>query len=375
MRSMWKLSIVMMVSASLLVGCVGNNVLEKLGISVAVGYDGLPDDKLKVTSVILNPTPESAKKSKVISTIANSSKGARIIINSKLSHSSVSGQIRVVIVDDHLGKRGVSDVIENLTRDPFLGDSIYLAVSNGSANDILAHNYPDIPDIGTYLYEMLQQHIQDDWVPSCTVQDYRSAMYSIGGDAVLPVLIKQDDRVEISGLALFRDDKVVGTIGPGEGYLLKLLRGKQKVNLKEIGIPRVDLKPHLIGKSEGKVRLIISNLGSKARIRLISMKPLKFQVRVHMNIELQEITDHFDFNNNEAKLLLEKKIGEELNKETGQLVKKLQGMRSDAIGFGNVYRSTVRHAHLTRKKWENMYPDAQIETQYKVNLIRTGTIE
>ncbi|WP_018758283.1 Ger(x)C family spore germination protein [Paenibacillus terrigena] len=375
MKSMWKIAVLIIISLCLLVGCVGTSVLEKLGLSVAVGFDGLPNNKLNVTSVILNPTTESAKKSKVISTIANSSKGARIKINSMISHSSVSGQIRVVIFDDQLGKAGVSDVVENLTRDPFLGDSIYLAMSNGSAHELLSHNYPQIPDIGTHLYEMIQQHIEDDWVPSCTVQDYRSAMYSIGSDAVLPILMKKDDSVEISGLVLFRNDKAVGTIGQSEGYLLKLLRGKQKEYLQEIGIDRIELEPHLVSHKGGKVRVVISNIGSKVRIRLTSMKPLQFQVHVHMNVELQEITDRYDFSKNEAKKLLEKKIGEELQKETDQLIQKLQRMNSDAVGFGNVYRSSVRNAHLTRDKWGEKYQKAKIQTQFHVNLIRTGTIE
>ncbi|WP_152393441.1 Ger(x)C family spore germination protein [Paenibacillus guangzhouensis] len=375
MRMKCKMIMLMFAGSTLIAGCVQSNVLEKLGISVAIGFDGLPNDKLNVTSVILNPTPESPKKSEVITTIANSGKGARIRINSMLSHSSVSGQVRVVMFDRKLAKEGVSDVVENLTRDPFLGDSIYLAMSDGSANELLSYTYPQIPDIGTFLYEMIQQHIQDDWVPSCTVQDYRSAMYSIGGDAVLPLLKKKDENVEISGLVLFRDDKAVGEIDPSEGYLLKLLRGKQKEYLKEINVKRSELRPYLLNEEEGNVHIVFSNIGRKVRIDLTSMKPIQFKVRVHMDVELQEITDHYNFSNDKAIRLLQKKIGEEMTKETNQLIQKLQRMKSDAIGFGNVYRSSVRNAHLTRKKWEKMYPEAKVETQFKVNLIRTGTIE
>ena len=369
------MAVLLMVSAWLLVSCVEQSVLEKLGISVALGFDALPPDKLHVTSVIINPTANSEKQSKVISTTADSGKGARIKLNSKLSHTSVSGQVRVVVFDDQLGRIGISDVIENLSRDPFLGDSIYLAMSNGSSHEMLAHKYSQIPDIGTYLYEMLQQHIQDDWVLSCTVQDFRSAMYSIGGDAVLPILKMKGDSVEISGLVLFRDDKVVGSLGPGEGYLLKLIRGKQKENLKEVQIDRRELQPHLIKKEGGKVHVVISNLGSKAHIRLTSMRPLEYQVNVRMNVELQEITAHYDFNNKAATPLLERKIAEALTKETDQMIHKLQQLKTDVIGFGNVYRSVVRHSHLSRGKWQEMYPEAKIHTKFKVNLIRTGTIE
>ncbi|OPA75090.1 spore gernimation protein [Paenibacillus selenitireducens] len=375
MKSIWKMTGLILVSSCLLMSCVKTSVLEKLGLTVAVGYDLLQKDKLNVTSVLINPSVESKKKSEIITSEANSNKGARININNMSSHTLVSGQVRVVLFDDQLGKQGISVIIDNLSRDPFFGDMIFLAISDGSSNELLSHDYSQIPDIGMYLYEMLQQHIEDDWVPSCTVQDYRSALYSIGGDPILPILHKKDDSVEISGLALFSDDKVVGTIAPGEAYLLKLLQGKQKTDLKEISIDRNELHPFLLKKREGTVRVVISNIGSKTRFRLTSVQKLEFHVNVHMNVELQEITDHYDFRNPKAKTLLEQKIGKALSKETDRLIQKLQRMNSDAIGFGKVYRSTVRGSNLSRDKWHGMFPSAKIHSHFKVNIIRTGTTE
>lgn len=375
MKMIWKIMMLIIASSCLLVSCVKTSVLEKLGLSIVVGYDLLPHEKIHVTSVLLNPSPESKKKSKVISSIADSSKGARINNNSKLSHTMVSGQVRVVVFDHQMGKQGISDIVENLSRDPFFGDMIYLAISDGASHEMLSYNYSQIPDIGMYIYEMLQQHIEDDWVPSCTVQDYRSDSYSIGGEATLPILHKTDDGVEISGLALFHDDRVVGKITPSEGYLIKLLRGKQKTDLKELGINRHDLYPYLNKKKDGTVRVVISNIGSKSSIRLTSAQKLEYHVKVHMNVELQEITNHYDFSKPQAKSFLEKQIGKELSKEIDRLIQKLQQMNSDAIGFGKVYRSVVRGSHLSRNKWQEMFATAKIHSHVQVNLVRTGTIE
>ncbi|GAV10645.1 Ger(x)C family spore germination protein [Paenibacillus sp. chi10] len=360
----------------LLTSCVQTSVLEKLGLSVAIGYDALPEGKLKVTSVLTNPEPEAKKKTKIVSCIASSSKGARINNNRQLSHTLVNGQVRVVVFDDKLGKQGITDVVENLTRDPFFGDMIFLAVSEGPSHELLHHNYEQIPNIGTYLYQMLQQHIQDDWVPSCTVHDYRSAFYSAGRDPVLPMLRKLSNGVEIYSLALFQEDRVVGTIGAGESYLLKLLLGKL-ATLKELIIDREELRPYLHEnrKADGRVRVVISTLGSKKHIRLLSASPLKFQTNLHINVELQEITDEYDFSQPQSSKLLQQKIGETLTKETEALIKKLQHLGSDPIGFGEVYRSSVRHSKLTADKWKKMFPEASIQSQVEVNIVRTGTIE
>lgn len=361
---------------ALLAGCVQSSVLEKLGISVAIGFDVLSEEKFNVTSVLTNPEPGAKKKTKIISGIASSTKGARINNNQQLAHTLVNGQVRVVVFDHKLAKQGITYIVENLTRDPFFGDMIFLAVSEGPSHELLAGSYEQIPNIGTFLYEMLQQHIHDDWVPSCTVHDFRSAYYSAGQDPVLPMLRKLPNGVEVFGLALLQNDRVVGTIGPGEGYLLKLLLGKL-ATLKELKIDRNELRPYLHEhrKADGHVRVVISNLGSKKHIRLLSISPLKFQANLRINVELQEITDGYDFSKPQASKLLQQKLGEALTKETEALIKKLQRIGSDAIGFGEVYRSSVRHSKLTADKWKKMFPEASIQSQVEVNLVRTGTIE
>lgn len=360
----------------LFTSCVQTSVLEKLGLTVALGYDASSEGKLTVTSVLTNPEPEAKKKTKIVSCIAGSSKGARICNNRKMSHTLVNGQVRVVVFDDKLSKQGIRDVVENLTRDPFFGDMIFLAISEGPAQEMLNYRYEQISNIGTFLYQLLLQHIKDDWVPSSTVHDYRSAFYSAGRDPVLPVLRKQSNGVEISGLALFQGDKVVGSIGAGEGYLLKLFLGKTAM-LKEIEIDRDKLRPflHENRKADDHVRVVISTLSSKKHIRLLSISPLKFQVNLRINADLQEITDEYDLSQPQASKLLQQKTGEALTKELDHFIKKLQKINSDAIGFGEAYRSSVRHSGLTADKWKKMFPNAIIQPQVEVNIVRTGTIE
>ncbi|MCE5172284.1 Ger(x)C family spore germination C-terminal domain-containing protein [Paenibacillus profundus] len=58
-----------------------------------------------------------------------------------------------------------------------------------------------------------------------------------------------------------------------------------------------------------------------------------------------------------------------------QFIRKLQRFNSDAVGFGEVYRSSVRHSNLNQEKWHALFPEAKIESRVQVNLVRTGTIE
>lgn len=208
MRTLWRRLMLVMIGICVLSGCVQSSVLEKLGLTIALGFDKTSEGKLYVTSVLLNPEIEAKEKIKVVSSYGNSSKGTRINNNRQLSHSLVNGQIRVAMVGEELSKEGIIGIIENMARDPFFGDMIYLSVSGGTSHELLHRSNTNIKNIGMYLYEMLQQHIKEEWVPSCTMHDFRSAYYSAGKDPVLPIIIQHEGGIEIEGLALFHDDHV-----------------------------------------------------------------------------------------------------------------------------------------------------------------------
>ncbi|MCR8641307.1 Ger(x)C family spore germination protein [Paenibacillus sp. N1-5-1-14] len=377
MRKLWHRLILVMIGICVLSGCVHSNVLEKLGLTIALGFDKSADNKLYVTSALLNPEAGAKEKIKVISSYGNSSKGTRINNNRQLSNSLVSGQIRVAMFGEELSKEGIIEIVENMARDPFFGDMIYLSVSRGTSHELLSIKNTKIMNIGMFMYEMLQQHIKEEWVPSCTMHDFRSDFYSAGKDPMLPIINQHEGGIEIEGLALFHDDHLVGSINPNEAYLLKLLRGKQKARLKELRIKRERLRPYIQESNvlDGEVKVVVSALNSKARIRLLSKEQLEFKVNVKLNVEVEEITELYDFSNPAATVLLQQEIAKSMTEEINRLVQKMQRLNSDAVGFGETYRSSVRHSQLSRDKWHDMFPQAKVEADVKINIVRTGTIE
>ncbi|TCZ80800.1 Ger(x)C family spore germination protein [Paenibacillus albiflavus] len=377
MRTLWHRLLLVMLSICMLSGCVQSNVLEKLGLTIALGFDRTSKGELYITSALLNPEAQAKEKMKIVSSYGNSGKGARINSNNQLSHKIVSGQVRVVMFGEELSKEGILEIVENMARDPLFGDMIYLSVSEGTSHELLNIKNTKITNIGMFLYEMLEHHITEEWVPSCTMHDFRSDFYSAGKDPVLPMIKQREGGIEISGLAVFHDDHLVGSISPDEGYLLKLLRGRQKTKLKELRIKREKLLPYIHGENlpDSDVKVVISTLDKNARIKLISKEKLEFKVNVKLNVEVQEITDQYDFNNAEATVLLQQEISKSMAEEFNHLIQKLQRLNSDTVGFGEIYRSSVRHAELSRAKWHDMFPQAKIETDVQVNIARTGTIE
>ncbi|MCR8843889.1 Ger(x)C family spore germination protein [Paenibacillus sp. SC116] len=362
----------------LLSGCFHSNVLERTSISVAVGYDKIGEGKIQTSSVLYGSTSKEGKESShVISVEGETSKGARLKLNQKLGYKVVSGQIRFIAYEGELARDGILSIVDTLSRDPSYGDMMYLSVTEKPVRDILAYKYPNISNVGTYLGRLIAHNIQDSWVPSCTLHEFRNDFYSVGKEAALPIVERTGKEVNIKGLALFRRDIMVGKIEPEEAVYLKLLMNRENPESIEVKMQKDGMAKYVknVHHPFETIKTAISNIGSKSSIKLVSQDNLQFDVHIRLNVELQEISEDYDFTEEGAVEQLETELGKQMSVDLLKMLNHLQRLKSDAVGFGEVYRSSVRNSRLTKDLWQDMFPKAKFNTSVSVNLIRTGTIE
>ncbi|MCG7407296.1 Ger(x)C family spore germination protein [Paenibacillus sp. ACRRX] len=377
MNRTFKRAALLVCSLFLTTGCVRTSVLERLSLGVAVGYDRLPDNKMSVTTVTLASVPEAKEKRQVVSVEALTSKGARMAMNQQMARLLVSGQIRVILYNDKLAKEGVIDIADTLSRDPSYGDMIYLVVSDMSTRELLSFDYAEYPNIGLYLYGMIDQNVRNEWVPSCTVHEFRRDYYSIGKQPVLPIVARQNGKILIKSLALFRGGKMVGEATREQGSYLKLLLRERQPSQFEVVMP-MDGMRKFIKKGEtvhNKVNAVISNLSSSSSLKLVSSSPLTFKVRIKMKAELQEISENYDFTDKEAIGNLQAELSKNMSAKLMEALNHFQKLDADVVGFGEVYRSSIRNSKLNPEVWQKLFTNARFDAQVEVNLIRTGTIE
>lgn len=363
-------------SLCMISGCLNTSILERQALTIASGYDFLEEQgKIQVTTVLLQSEPEAREKTHVVSSIADTIKGARQGINRKLHRSLVAGQLRVILFNQNLAKKGITDFTNTVARDPSIGDMIYLAVSEGPSMSLLNHRYTEIANIGNYLFRMLDQNIKTNEIPSSTIHEFRRDVQGVGRDAVLPILKEVDDEVVISGIALFHDDRMVDSVSPKNGAILNLILHKNKLGFYEVVMERAPLSPYILNKKGGKVKAVIKSIKNNSQIKLVSTNPVQFNITSKIEGELEEISHNYNFQPKGAVAELEKQLGLHIRNEIMQFTKVLQTKNSDAFGLGEVYRSSVRHSRLTKDKWHEMFPEARIDVQVNVNIMRTGMIE
>jgi spore germination protein len=358
-------------------GCMRTNILEQTGLILMVGYDDAGDGKILGTSLLYQVDPRAKEKTQVISSIASSSKGSREINNLGMSKKLVSGQLRVALYNDKLVReRGMFEMADTLSRDANVGRMLYVAVCKGKAQDLMAYRYPETSNLGTFLYQDIKQNTIGGNLPSATLHEFIRDYYETGRDPVMPMLEKEQQKITISGIALFRDDRMVGETSARNGYYIKTFRDGHDPASLEVKLKSKDLKPLFKGApTKPDTTVTFTTLKQKHQIKLLDPETLTFQVRLQIRAEMLEISEQVDLSKPETETQLAAAIGRKMSTELQELLQQLIDMRSDPIGFGEIYRSSVRGQHHSRYEWHQLLSKVKLDTQVKVILVRSGVVE
>jgi spore germination protein len=255
--------------------CVETKQLEKLGLITAQGYDLEKENKLKGTVVVHKFDPLAKNLTEVITVDANTSKALRQEQNLEIDQKLVLGQLRCVIYSKELAEKGISQLVDALNRDPTVGNMVYLTIADKDAYSIMSIDEKKLKvNLGTYLYNLIKQNVESEQLTSPTLHEFNHNFQDHGRDPVLPILKIKDDSVIISGIALFRDDRIVGEFRSGT---------------HELGFNRSHFEKIIKKKDEGKDRKVynklfvsIDNIRSQAKIKLIDKKKIRFRVDIKL---------------------------------------------------------------------------------------------
>ncbi|ETI68429.1 Ger(x)C family spore germination protein [Neobacillus vireti] len=367
----------------LISGCAEKKQLEKLGLSTAVGYDLEKENHIRGTVVIHKFDPLAKNLTEIITVEANTSKTLRQKQNLETDQKLVSGQLRCVIYSKELAKKGIVQLVDALNRDPTIGNTVYLTVTDGKASTIMNMDKENQKiDLGTYLYNLIKQNVESEQLLLPTLFEFNHRYNDHGKDPVLPILRIKNGNVILSGVALFQDDRTVAELKGDNIFYLKILSDKFKSGTHEMGFDRSRFKK-LIMNQEGnafrtvykKLFLNIDNIRSNTKIKLVDKKNLRFKVAIKLQSRLLEATEPLDLANPANIEYIEKVVGKEMEKEIKKLLIFFQKNKVDPIGIGNEYIAHNRGKMLTKKEWRDKYKDVKFDVHVQNTIVKTGVID
>lgn len=356
-------------------GCAEQKLLEQVGLTTLLGYDLGENDKLSTTAVIRQVNPEFQSNVEIVTAENETARGSRAEINRKTSKKIMSGQMRVVLFGTELAEEGIAHHIDTLSKNSDTSGGVIVAIVEGETKSLLEYPYQEIDDIGTHIYKLLEQNIKNEQMISSSLHEVAHDYYSLGRDIAVPIIKRDKELVEISGVALFNKGKMVGKLSTEDSFYVKLSRDLYDSAMFEITIPKESLSEAQTKNSSERIPVVIDTINTKKQIKLTNTQTPEFDMHITVNGRLLEIEANMDLDNPKNVKKLEEEIGMSIAKNLERVLLFCQDVDSDAFGLGEYYRSSVRHSKLTNEKWHEMYKGAKVNINVDFTILRSGIFE
>ncbi|RNA69368.1 Ger(x)C family spore germination protein [Alteribacter keqinensis] len=350
--------------ALLLSGCVPTEVIDELQLIHTSGFDYIDEDVTQVTVSIPKYIGADQKtstniESETITASGTTAKGIRDKLDSKSPKIINNSKLSSVVYNQELAEKGIYELIDTYSRDPSVGQRMHLLVYEGNTKELLESHLSIEPEISRYISELVEQNTKHTDLPKTNIHVFLYRYHQDGMDAFLPYLGMSEDKLQVKGLAIFKDDKMVSSISMQESFLFKALVESFSEGTYEI-------------KLEGNEYATFMNLIARTKYKLHyeSGKPV-LTAKVTAKGSLSEYSGgRLD----EKKIKeFEDELTEQLKEEIKALIKKFQYLDADPLGLG--FQVKTRTRGWNAEKWSETYPDLKVNVEVNTTITHGGISE
>ncbi|AJS60458.1 Ger(x)C family spore germination protein [Paenibacillus sp. IHBB 10380] len=278
---------------------------------------------------------------------------------------------RSLLIGEDMAREGIASMMDASMRIPQHRLLSMVAVTEGPAYIVLNSEAP----MEQFPTEMVRELIVSYTKKPITFKDLLNDLLSEGIDPVLPIFKVKDSippkvgkpqkSIEIDGLAVFKGDRMVGTLKKDMASVTTIAMNKNK-NL-EIKIPAPKGTGILMVRfSENNVTMIPNIQGDKVTMT----------INIHMRGRVTENASNYspseDKAMNELGQVTEEKITQDLTKALAIIQQQYQ---ADILGFGQmIYHKKPKDWERLKGRWDDLYPLVKVEIKADVLIETEGQV-
>jgi germination protein, Ger(x)C family len=335
-------------------------VVENLDIPIAIGSDLVKGEYITVILSVYEFTSEGNVTSRVLKSEGNNIAESRDDRQRKSNRKFLLGLEKLYIISDTYAQNGINNIIDVLVNNPTVNDRSPAIVFRGKAENLLKYKIEGYANSAEYIEGMVKNSIYYNFFSNqFSMMDLIVRVDSEGRNSVLPYIELKEEGLEITGLAIFKGDKMVGKTNMQEARILSLLKfngGKgvltiQKDSKHYVNFYAQSERKVKCYKTDGKYKFVINidlngSIGSNELDPSINKDPK----------ELKKFTS--DMENSVKKMCTEY-----INKAEYEY-------KTDILELGRV--AAAKYGRQTGIDWNKVVSESNIEVKVKVTVKDEG---
>lgn len=344
---------VMLSSIFIITGCSSpfeeNNEIEEIAPVTFWSIDQGKGGKLKIST--LGP-PLVKEDKRLLSLQVDLLKQAGKDLNLKYYRELKSGQLRMVLINEELAKKGIMPIINTLLSDPDISQRLYLVIVKGDFEEYIKNQLKLQSNLDYFLYRMLRHYEKKKQgeMSIVNLHQFKNNLYSPFSDPILPVFKAKPTDFIYDGTAIFKDDYFKVIAHGIDDEIFQLIDNDHY--LKYLSIPKYSV---VLGHVRSHVHKKLDQNNSKLSIK-IDVNGRIEEYRGDKNIQNQIVLERFN-----------KKIETFLEKKTLELINNLQQLEVDPFKIGTLTLGPFTKP-MSEKEWLKHWKTLVVNVDYKIKI-------
>ncbi|WP_163193365.1 Ger(x)C family spore germination protein [Clostridium thermarum] len=339
--------------------------IEELTIPSGIGVDVVDsnldgDMKYKVIVSEYNYYDEKQINVSVLEGTASTVPETRESRQLKSDGKFLLGLERVVVVGQEAAEFGLKNFVDALFSNRTINDVAYIVVCKGKSEDILKFQAPGSTSSSEYIDKMIQHSAIFGFFPrNYKLLDMYIRLDSEGRNFAIPYIEVKESQLQISGMALFKNDKMVRVIGKQDSKWMNLLREN---NVRGILTVQKNIKEYASFYGTSKRRVKCTREGGRYIFDIdLSLKGEIISNSLYPNLAEEP----------EAIKIAEAQFAEEAEKKCIEFIKKMKSeYKIDCLSLGR--NAAAKYGRRTGVDWNDVVSNSEIRVDVKVKVTEIG---
>lgn len=352
-------------------GCWDKKIYENIGFILQIGIELDGNDKVRMSYLIPVVEPTAKEPSELVYDDSNLLREFREKCRRTTNALIEGGKIQQVVISDTLAYRGINNLLEVMERESSNPPIAFVVIAEGSVIGMTeaAKQFTDKPPRpAIYLHNLIENNMKSSYIPETRVANFITESFSPGIDPVAPIVklrLEGGGGIEVTGTALFVEDKMVGKIDTEKTPLLLAMMGKMKNTvLVSRNIVQKDSKT---GKNY--IAISLNKVKRKLSVKIIDNKPV-VDINLNFNGGISEYKWNYKYNE-EIQKSIENTVAAEIKQNCEWILKYTKEVGSDPIGIGDIVRAK-HNKYWEKVRWEDCYKDVIFNVKVKLKIGNRG---
>jgi spore germination protein len=369
-RNKIKLTFLSIILAVLLTGCWDQRIFEQTGFILQMGVETGKDGRILFTRTLPVLSDIAHNEIEIIVSEADLVREGREMAKRVSSKSIEGGKMQQIYFSTEFARKGIHELLEIFERNPINPLLANVVVVDGSPRELIetAHEFKDKPRLAFYVNYLLENNRRDAYIPETRIYNFDIDYFAEGIDPLTPRIRLTKDAIEVTGSALFDGDKMVGEIDPAWTGLIMAMKNKKKGTEYIFQDKSLETDP---GINKKGIAVMLREADCKISVMIKNGLP-QIQVALKYDTSLTEYKWD-DMNDDKLQEQLEERISKSVTEECNKLIRYMQEVGSDPVGFGELVR-TKQNSYWKSIDWKKVYGEADITATARIEILQYGAI-